>query len=45
MTYINQQEEIIKDHENVLNIGNMETVSKVKIKLIQGMIPIEHPIN
>jgi hypothetical protein len=41
----NQQEETVQDYENIFKIGNMDAVSKVKIKIIEGMVQVEHPIN
>jgi hypothetical protein len=35
MKYINQQEEMVQEHENVFKIGNMGAVSRMKIKVIQ----------
>jgi hypothetical protein len=43
VTNINQINEKVQDYDNVFKIGNKEKISKVKMKLIQGMIQIECP--
>jgi hypothetical protein len=45
MILINQQEEGVEKYENVFKIGNMGAVSMVELKVIQGMIQIDCPIN
>ena len=42
MIYINQQ---VQEYEKVFKVGNMGAVSKVKIKVIQGMIQLDCPLN
>jgi hypothetical protein len=41
----NQQEERVLEYENVFKIGNIANINKVKMKIIQGMIEIERPVN
>ena len=43
VTNINQNNEKVQDYDNVFKVGNNEKVSKVKMKIIQGMIQIERP--
>jgi hypothetical protein len=35
----------VLEYDNVFKIGNMANMNKVKVKVIQGMIQIECPIN
>ena len=43
VTNINQMNEKVQEYDNVFRIGNVENVSKIKLKIIQGMIQIERP--
>jgi hypothetical protein len=45
MTYINQQEEKVQEDKNVFMVWNKGALSKLKIKVIQGMIQVKHPFN
>ncbi len=40
-----QQDDKVQEYEDIFKIGNMGLVSKIKIKVIQGMIQLERPIN
>ncbi len=40
-----QQDDKVQEYEDIFEIGNMGFVNKIKIKVIQGMIQIERPIN
>ena len=44
VTNINQNTEKVQDYDNVFRIGNIGKISKVKMKIVQGMIQIERPI-
>jgi hypothetical protein len=44
VTSINQNNEGVQNYDNVFRIGNIGKVSKVKMKIIQGMIQIDRPI-
>jgi hypothetical protein len=37
MTYINQQVERVQEYDNIFKIENMCAVSKVEMKVIQGI--------
>ena len=43
VTNLNQTNEKVQEYDNVFRIGNMESVSKIKLKIVQGMIQIERP--
>jgi hypothetical protein len=43
VTNINQNTEKIRDYDHVFKIGNIGKISKVKMKIIQGMIQIDRP--
>jgi hypothetical protein len=43
VTNINQTNEKVQEYDNVFRIGNLENVSKIKMKIVQGMIQIERP--
>ena len=45
ITHMDQQEEKVHEYEDIFKIGNMGSASKVKIKVIQGMIQVERPRN
>ncbi len=34
---------MVQEYDNVFNIGNIGSVSKVKMRIVQGMIQIERP--
>jgi hypothetical protein len=42
---INQHEEKVLVYENIFKIGNFADINKLKMRVIQGMIQIERPIN
>jgi hypothetical protein len=43
LTDLNQSNERIQEYDNVFRVGNTGNVSKVKMKIIQGMIQVERP--
>ena len=45
VTHINQQEGKVYEYEDIFRIRNMGFESKVKMKIIQGMIQLERPRN
>ncbi len=44
-TSVNQQCERVLDYENIFTIGNNAKMNKVKMKVIQGIIQIDRPVN
>jgi cephalosporin-C deacetylase-like acetyl esterase len=44
-TSLNQQEDRVLKYENIFQIGNKANMNKVKIKVIQGMIQVDPPVN
>ena len=45
-TYSNKLEEKVQAYDDIFRIGNStRIISKVKVKVIQGMIQIERPVN
>ena len=45
LTHLDLREEKIQDYDNIFMIGEIEVISKIKIRLIQEMIQIERPVN
>ena len=45
ITHINQQKDKVQEYEDIFKIGNMGYESRIKIKIIQGMIQLERPSN
>ena len=45
LTHVNKLEDKIMSYDNIFRIGNIGYISKVKIRVIQGMIQIERPVN
>ena len=43
LTNINENNEKVHEYDNLFRIGNKGNVSKIKMKIIQGMIQIERP--
>jgi hypothetical protein len=43
VTNLNQDNERIQEYDKVFEVGNTGNVSKVKMKIVQGMIQIERP--
>jgi hypothetical protein len=45
MRGLNKQKEKLLNYYNVFKTGNLNVVSKIKIKVIQGVIQYEQPTN
>jgi hypothetical protein len=45
MANLNFQNEKAQDYENILVIGEIGVLNKIKIRVIQGMIQIDRPVN
>jgi ribosomal protein S28E/S33 len=45
MVDMGQYNSVVKMYDDVFKIGTVGEVSKVKIKIIKGMIQIERPVN
>ncbi len=45
MSYIEKQDERVLTYDGVFEIGNLDTLTKIKIRVIQAMIQVERPIN
>ena len=41
----NEQEEKVQEYNDIFRIRNIKIISKVKVKVIQGIIQIERPVN
>jgi hypothetical protein len=43
VTNANQGSEKVQDYDNIFKIADKENVSKVKMKIVQGLIQVERP--
>ena len=45
MTYLEKRDERVLTYDGVFEIGNLDILTKIKIRVIQAMIQVERPIN